>query len=134
MERKPPHLCKPIRTGNVLYRNRMFSAHMGGTDIELDGCIAPKSQAFCEYRAKGGCAAVTASELMVHPSDGSLAYRLDEIILNSLPKATYTADAIRRHLRPRSSSPLECCRGALRLRARCISACKAQSPILRAPF
>ena len=97
MERKYPHLCKPIRIGNVWYRNRMFSTPMGGTDIELDGCIGPKSQAFYEYRAKGGCAAVTVSELMVHPSDGSHAYRLDESILNSLPKATYTADAIRRH-------------------------------------
>ena len=97
MERKYPHLCKPIRIGNVWYRNRMFSTPMGGTDIELDGCIGPKSQAFYEYRAKGGCAAVTVSELMVHPSDGSHAYRLDESILNSLPKATYAADAIRRH-------------------------------------
>ena len=97
MERKYPNLCKPIRIGNVWYRNRMFSTPMGGTDIELDGCIGPKSQAFYEYRAKGGCAAVTVSELMVHPSDGSHAYRLDESILNSLPKSTYTADAIRRH-------------------------------------
>ena len=97
MERKYPNLCKPIRIGNVWYRNRMFSTPMGGTDIELDGCIGPKSQAFYEYRAKGGCAAVTISELMVHPSDGSHAYRLDESILNSLPKATYAADAIRRH-------------------------------------
>ena len=50
MERKYPHLCKPIRIGNVWYRNRMFSTPMGGTDIELDGCIGPKSQAFYEYR------------------------------------------------------------------------------------
>ena len=70
MERKYPHLCKPIRIGNVWYRNRMFSTPMGGTDIELDGCIGPKSQAFYEYRAKGGCAAVTVSELMVRPSGG----------------------------------------------------------------
>ena len=32
MERKYPHLCKPIRIGNVWYRNRMFSTPMGGTD------------------------------------------------------------------------------------------------------
>ena len=41
MERKYPNLCKPIRIGNVWYRNRMFSTPMGGTDIELDGCIGP---------------------------------------------------------------------------------------------
>ena len=98
MERKFPNLCKPIRIGNVWYRNRMFSTPMGGTDIENDGCIGPKSTAFYEYRAKGGAAAVTVSELMVHPAtDGSHAYHLDESILNSLAKATYTADAIRRH-------------------------------------
>ena len=98
MDRKYPNLCKPLRIGNVWFRNRMFSTPMGGTDIENDGCIGPKSLAFYEYRAKGGAAAVTVSELMVHPAtDGSHAYHLDESILNSLAKATYTADAIRRH-------------------------------------
>ncbi len=71
---------------------------MGGTDISEDGCIGPKSAAFYELRAKGGAAAVTVSELMVHPeTDGSHAYHLDESILNSLACAIYTADAIRRH-------------------------------------
>ena len=98
MERKYPNLCKPLTVGRVRFRNRMFSTPMGGTDIENDGCIGPKSTAFYEYRAKGGAAAVTVSELMVHPAtDGSHAYHLDESILNSLAKATYTADAIRRH-------------------------------------
>ena len=76
----------------------MFSAPMGGTDITNDGCIGPKSTAFYELRSKGGAAAVTVSECMVHPqTDGSHAYHLDESILNSLACATYTADAIRRH-------------------------------------
>ncbi len=98
MARKYPNLSRPIRIGNVWYRNRMFSTPLGGTDIENDGCIGPKSQAFYEYRAKGGAAVVTVSELMVHPAtDGSHAYHLDESILNSIAKATYTADAIRRH-------------------------------------
>ena len=53
----------------------MFSAPMGGTDIENDGCIGPKSRAFYEYRALGGAGAVTVSELMVHPAtDGSHAF------------------------------------------------------------
>lgn len=63
----------------------MFFASMGGTDITNDSCIGPKSTAFYELRAKGGAAAVTVSELMIHPStDGSHAYPLDESILNSL--------------------------------------------------
>lgn len=75
----------------------MFSAPMGGTDITNDGCIGPKSVGFYELHSKGGAAAVTVSECMVHPSDGSHAYRLNESILNSLAGATYCADAIRRH-------------------------------------
>ena len=98
MERKYPNLCKPITLGRTTFRNRMFSAPMGGTDITNDGCIGPKSRAFYELRARGGAAAVTISECMVHPeTDGSHAYHLDESILNSLAGATYAADAIRRH-------------------------------------
>ena len=98
MIRKYPNLCKPITIGRVTFKNRMFSAPMGGTDITNDGCIGPKSTAFYELRAKGGAGAVTVSECMVHPAtDGSHAYHLDPTILNSLASATYTADAIRRH-------------------------------------
>ena len=97
MERQYKHLSSPITIGQKTFRNRMFSAPMGGTDITNDGCIGPKSTAFYELRAKGGAAAVTVSECMVHKTDGSHAYRLDESILNSLAGATYAADAIRRH-------------------------------------
>ena len=98
MQYQYPHLCAPITIAGVTFRNRMFSAPMGGTDITNDGCIGPKSTAFYELRAKGGAGAVTVSECMVHPAtDGSHAYHLDESILNSLAAATYTADAIRRH-------------------------------------
>lgn len=98
MKRNFPHLCSPITIGRVTFRNRMFSAPMGGTDITNDGCIGPKSTAFYELRGKGGAGAVTVSECMVHPeTDGSHAYHLDTKILNSLASATYTADAIHRH-------------------------------------
>lgn len=98
MIRKYPNLCKQIQIGRVTFRNRMFSAPMGGTDITNDGCIGPKSTAFYELRGKGGAGAVTVSECLVHPkTDGSHAYHLDTSILNSLASATYTADAIRRH-------------------------------------
>jgi len=98
MERKYPNLCKPITLGRVTFRNRMFSAPMGGTDITSDGCIGMKSIAFYELRAKGGAGSVTISELMVHPkTDGSYAYHLDEKIHNTIADAAYAADAIRRH-------------------------------------
>ncbi len=95
---KYPHLCSPITIAGQTFANRMFSAPMGGTDITNDGCIGPKSRAFYELRARGGAAAVTVSECMVHPAtDGSHAYHLDEKVLNSLASATYAADAINRH-------------------------------------
>ena len=95
---KYPHLSAPITIAGQTFANRMFSAPMGGTDITNDGCIGPKSRAFYELRARGGAAAVTVSECMVHPeTDGSHAYHLDESVLNSLASATYAADAINRH-------------------------------------
>ena len=98
MERKFKNLCSPLVVGRTVFRNRIGSAPMGGTDISNDGCIGDKSKAFYELRAKGGAAVVTVSELMVHPAtDGSHAYHLDESILNSLAQATYCADAIKRH-------------------------------------
>lgn len=98
MKRKFPHVSSPITIGNVTFRNRMFSAPMGGTDITNDGCIGLKSTCFYELRGKGGAGAVTVSECMVHPeTDGSHAYHLDTKILNSLASAAYTADAIARH-------------------------------------
>ncbi|MBR2540622.1 MAG: FAD-dependent oxidoreductase [Mogibacterium sp.] len=98
MERKYPHLSSPITLGRVTFRNRMFSSPMGGTDITENGCIGPGSRAFYELRAKGGAAAVTVSELMVHPeTDGSQAFHLDPALWGTLQSATLCADAIRRH-------------------------------------
>lgn len=98
MQRKFPHLCQPIKIGNVYFRNRMFGAPMGGTDITADCTIGPASKAFYEYRAKGGVASVTVSELVVHPeTEGSHMYHLDLQTPGSLASFTYTADAIRRH-------------------------------------
>ena len=76
----------------------MFSSPMGGTDIGKEGTIEPGSRAFYELRAKGGAAAVTISECMVHPkTDASQAFHLDPAIWGSLQTATLAADAIRRH-------------------------------------
>ena len=98
MIRKYPNLCKPITIGNVTFRNRMFSAPMSGAEITPECTIGPKSTAFYELRAKGGAAAVTVSELMVHPAtDASHAYHLNTETVGSVASFTYTADAIKRH-------------------------------------
>ncbi|MBO6163595.1 MAG: NADH:flavin oxidoreductase, partial [Lachnospiraceae bacterium] len=98
MERKFPHLCQPLQVGMVTFRNRMWSAPMGGTDITKDGCIGPMSTKFYELRSKGGAGAVTVSECMVHPeTDGSHAYHIDLAVPGNLASHTMTADAIKRH-------------------------------------
>ena len=98
MVRKFPNLSKSIQIGNVRFRNRMFGAPMGGTDITKDCTIGPKTKAFYENRAKGGAATVTVSELVVHPkTEASHMFHLDLQTVDSLASFTYTADAIRRH-------------------------------------
>ena len=42
MDNKYPLLTSPIKIGNVTFRNRMFSAPMGATDITADCCLGPR--------------------------------------------------------------------------------------------
>ena len=98
MKQAYPNLCSPIVLGRVTFRNRMFSAPMGGTDITADCCVGPRTPGFYELRAKGGAAAVTASELVVHPAtDASHMFHLDLQTAGSLAGWTFLADAVSRH-------------------------------------
>ena len=97
MKRDYPNLCKPLRIGRVTFRNRMCSAPMGATDILADGTPGPRTQGFYELRARGGAAAVTVSELVVHETDGSQMLRLSLSTPGQLAAFTYVADAIKRH-------------------------------------
>lgn len=98
MENKYPNLLSPIKLGNVTFRHRMFSAPMGATDITSDCSPGPRTQGFYELRAKGGAAAVTVSELVVHPeTDGSHMLHLNLTTPGNLAAHTFVADAIRRH-------------------------------------
>lgn len=95
---KYPHLNSPIQLGKVIFRNHMFSAPMGATDITPECCPGPRTQGFYELRAKGGAASVTVSELVVHPeTDGSHMLHLNLETVGCLPAHTFVADAIRRH-------------------------------------
>ncbi|MCQ2204778.1 MAG: NADH:flavin oxidoreductase, partial [Bacteroidales bacterium] len=97
-QEKYPHLTSPIQVGRVIFRNRIFSAPMGATDITSDCCPGPRTQGFYELRAKGGAAAVTVSELVVHPeTDGSHMLHLNLETVGCLAAHTFVADAIRRH-------------------------------------
>ena len=79
MERKFPHLSEPITIGRVRFRNRMFSAPMGGTDIENDGCIGPKSTAFYELRSKGGGVVAKAHKERVRTIEVSSKWELFDV-------------------------------------------------------
>lgn len=95
---KYPILTSPIKVGNVVFRNRMFSAPMGATDITPDCSPGPRTQGFYELRAKGGAGSVTVSELVVHPeTDGSHMLHLNLETVGCLPAHTFVADSIRRH-------------------------------------
>ena len=98
MKRDYPNLCKPIRIGNVTFRNRMCSAPLGATDIDADGTPGLRTLGWYEQRAKGGAAAVTVSELVVHPdTDGSQMLHLSLSTPGQLGAFAYIADAIKRH-------------------------------------
>lgn len=98
MKRDYPNLCKPLRIGNVTLRNRICSAPMGATDIDANGTPGPRTLGFYELRAKGGAAAVTVSELVVHPeTDGSQMLKLSLSTPGQLGAFAYVADAIKRH-------------------------------------
>ncbi|MDR1016517.1 MAG: NAD(P)/FAD-dependent oxidoreductase [Coriobacteriales bacterium] len=98
MQRKYPHLAEPLAVGRALLKNRMVSAPLGATDITADGSPGPRTSGFYELRAKGGAAAVTASELTVHPAtDGSQMLHLSLKNPGQLAAFTFLADAINRH-------------------------------------
>ena len=98
MKRDYPNLCKPLQVGRLTLRNRMCSAPLGATDILADGTPGPRTLGFYEMRAKGGAAAVTVSELVVHPdTDGSQMLKLSLATPGQLGAFAYVADAIKRH-------------------------------------
>ena len=98
MENKYPLLTSPITLGRTTFRNRMFGAPIGATDITAECNVGPRSVGFYELRAKGGAAAVTVSECVVHPeTDGSHMLHLNLTTPGNLASHAYTADAISRH-------------------------------------
>jgi flavanone/flavanol-cleaving reductase len=98
MIRKYPNLCSPLKIGNVTLRNRMVSAPMAYPDITAEGYVTKEAAAFYELRAKGGAAAVTLSECIVHIRTGMSHSRhinlQDEGVLAGLTDA---ARSIKRH-------------------------------------
>lgn len=70
MERKFPHLAQPLTLGNLRLRNRIFSAPNSFPNITPEGYVTEQAMRWYEHRAKGGAAAVTVSEVVVHLATG----------------------------------------------------------------
>ncbi len=98
MRQKYPNLAKPIRLGNVLVKNRIFSAPTGLMGYDADAHLTTDNRAYYEYKASGGVAVVTLGECIVHGESGSshnLQPRLDDPTL--LPSLTNLVKDVKRH-------------------------------------
>ena len=69
-EFKYKKLFEPIRLGNTMFRNRIFSSATGYQDMSQDGILPPEAHAYYERKAIGGVAAVTVGECVVDSKKG----------------------------------------------------------------
>lgn len=64
-----PNLLKPIKVGGVMFRNRMFCAPTGHTDIAYQGQPSIDAVMYFERKAMGGAASITCGEVVVDPDE-----------------------------------------------------------------
>ena len=94
---KYPHLFEPIKIGNTLFRNRIFSAPLGYPDTTL-GRFSDTVIAFYERKAQGGVAVVTLGEAVVDSRYGKgYANELSMDSFQPRQGLSLVADAINRH-------------------------------------
>lgn len=97
-ETKYPHLFKPIQIGNLIMKNRIFSAPTSLNWGAVDGNLTPETIAYYELKAKGGAAVVTMGESIVHTATGKSHDRQVELDNpTSLVGLSQLAKAIKRH-------------------------------------
>ena len=97
-ENKYPHLFQPIKVGNLVLKNRIFSAPTYINWCAVDGNLTPETIAYYEQKAKGGGAVVTMGESIVHTATGKSHDRQIELDNpTSLVSLSQLARAIKRH-------------------------------------
>ena len=64
-----PNLLAPIKVGGVMFRNRMFCAPTGHTDIVYDGQPSLDAVMYFERKAMGGAATISCGEVVVDPDE-----------------------------------------------------------------
>jgi len=91
MNQPYPHLFSPLKIGNLISKNRIFSAPMGG-GATADGFFTPEGMLNFEELARGGVGLVCLGESMVHSKTGAShgrTLRFDNpAILQTLRKCT----------------------------------------------
>jgi 2,4-dienoyl-CoA reductase-like NADH-dependent reductase (Old Yellow Enzyme family)/thioredoxin reductase len=93
-----PNLGSPIRIAGLTLKNRMVGAPISIPEIGPDENLTRDNIAFYGYRAKGGAAAITISEGIVHSATGKS--HTKHILLDtrmSLPSLREAARMIHRH-------------------------------------
>ncbi|MGN0734152.1 MAG: FAD-dependent oxidoreductase [Emergencia sp.] len=93
-----PNLFKPIKIGNLVMKNRIFSAPTSLNWGAVDGNLTLDTIAYYEEKAKGGAAVVTMGESIVHTATGKSHDRQIELDNpTSLVSLSQLARAIKRH-------------------------------------
>jgi len=98
MELKYPHLFQSIKIGAVTLRNRIIASPTSHYGVEPPAYLKKECAAFYELRAKGGAAAVTLGDTVVHTRTGLMhpyKIRIDDPAV--IPSLADTARAIRQH-------------------------------------
>ncbi len=98
---KYANILKPLRIGNTVFRNRIFSAPTGVKDLTPERAPTDDYIAYFERKAKGGCASICPGEYYIDDEDiGSPnKYEVVHLAERKLNRARLgkLADAIRRN-------------------------------------
>ena len=93
-----PNLFRPIKIGDTLFKNRIFSAPTGHPDVTLDGNFTEDAITYYERKAQGGAAAITLGEAIVDSVYGKRhPYQVSLDNHNVFHNLSRLADSIRRH-------------------------------------
>ncbi|MBN1625772.1 MAG: FAD-dependent oxidoreductase [Deltaproteobacteria bacterium] len=98
MKFKYPHLFSSIKIGPLTFKNRIISAPTSIAELGPDSHLTRENIAYYRLKARGGAAAVTVGESIVHSATGKSHPK--QILLDDegvIPSLVETADAIHQY-------------------------------------
>jgi 2,4-dienoyl-CoA reductase-like NADH-dependent reductase (Old Yellow Enzyme family)/thioredoxin reductase len=96
--RQYPHLFCPIKIGPLTLKNRIVSAPTSLAELSAEGHLTRENVAYYKLKARGGAAAVTVGESIVHSATGKSHPK--QILLDDegvIPSLVEVADAIHQY-------------------------------------